>query len=355
MAINELVDAYGTTFVLSTATQPALERPFPEVRGLRPIVPDEVARPAARVRVEVAGSDPQPWSVLATELASHSQVLCITHQRRDARQLTHELDTQLGNRQTIHLSAAMCPAHRSETLAEIRQRLAAGQPCRVVSTQLVEAGVDVDFPVVYRAMAGFDSLAQAAGRANREGRLGERGGLLRVFRAPTAPPPGLLQKSKEAAEVLLATAAVMNEEIDILSTQATRRYFRQYYEKINDMDRGVTNHRSDFKFKSVAEAYRFIRDAGISVAVPWRERGAQIVHELQSHGPSRDRLRRIQPYVVSVFPRTLDDLLAQRAVFPLLEGTDDGAAGVYLLHEGQAYDERFGIQSRASQPEDFIL
>jgi CRISPR-associated endonuclease/helicase Cas3 len=348
-AINELVDAYGTTVVLSTATQPALEHPFPEVRGLRPIVPDEVARPAARVRVEVAGSDPQPWPVLATELASHRQVLCITHQRRDARQLTHELDTQLGNRQTIHLSAAMCPAHRSETLAEIRQRLAAGQPCRVVSTQLVEAGVDIDFPVVYRAMAGFDSLAQAAGRANREGRLGERGGLLRVFRAPTAPPPGLLQKSKEAAEVLLATAAVMNEEVDILSTQATKRYFRQYYEKINNMDRGVTNHRS------VAETYRFIRDAGISVAVPWRERGAQVVHELQSHGPSRGRLRGIQAYIVSVFPRTLDDLLAQRAVFPLLERTDDGIAGLYLLHERTAYDERFGIQSRDSQPEDFIL
>jgi CRISPR-associated endonuclease/helicase Cas3 len=354
-AINELVDSYATTIVLSTATQPALERPFPEVRSLRPIVPHEVARPTARVRVEVTGSDPQPWPVLATELASHSQVLCITHQRRDARQLTLDLDTRLGDDQTIHLSAAMCPAHRSETLAEIRKRLAAGQPCRVVSTQVVEAGVDVDFPVVYRAMAGFDSLAQAAGRANREGRLGERGGLLRVFRAPSAPPPGLLQKSKEAAEVLLATAAVLDEEVDILSVQATRRYFRQYYEKINDMDRGVTNQRSDFKFKSVAETYRFIRDAGISVAVPWRERGTQVVYELKAHGPSRDRLRRIQPYVVSVFRKTLDDLLAQSAVSPLMERADDGTAGLYLLHERKGYDERFGIQSRDSHPEDFIV
>lgn len=354
-AMNELVEGYGVSLVLSTATQPALERPFPEVRNLRPIVSARVARPPARVRVEVRGQTPLEWPKLAAELAYLPQVLCVTHQRRDARDLTLEVDRHLGNVETIHLSAAMCPAHRSELFDEIRRRLADELPCRVVSTQLVEAGVDFDFPVVYRSLAGFDSLAQAAGRANREGRLGERGGVLRVFRAPTTPPPGLPRLAAESAAMLFRLAELQGTDVDIFGAESVRGYFRQYYEKIADMDRQTSALRRDFRFQSVAAAYRFIRDSGIAVAVPWDERGTEAVRELHREGPSRDRLRRVQRYTVSIFRRTLGSLLAQRAVEPIVGGQDDAAAGLYVLRSREHYDRRFGLQVRQDSPEDFIL
>jgi CRISPR-associated endonuclease/helicase Cas3 len=354
-AMNELVEGYGVSLVLSTATQPALEPPFPEVRYHRPIVPKELALPPARVRVEIKSQEGLAWPRLAAELAVLPQVLCITHQRRDARDLTREIDGVLGNEDAIHLSASMCPAHRTERLADIRKRVSSGLACKVVSTQLVEAGVDLDFPVVYRSIAGFDSLAQAAGRANREGRLGERGGVLRVFRAPTAPPPGLPRLAKESAEILLRAADLMGEEIDIFSREAGRRYFRHFYEKIGDKDRGITALRRDFRFQTTAATYRFIRDSGIAVVIPWDERGAEALGHLEIYGLSRERLRRIQPYTVSVFRQTLDALLAQRAVRAMVETDDDSAAGLYVLQSADAYDRRFGLQTREGSPEDFIV
>src|SRR5208283_5261126 len=125
---------------------------------------------------------------------------CIVNTRRDCREL-HALLPE----GTIHLSALMCPEHRSEVVARIKSKLAAGGPIRVVSTQLVEAGVDIDFPVVYRALAGLDSIAQAAGRCNREGRLNEEGrlGEVIVFDAPKPAPSGSLRKGQDAgAEIL---------------------------------------------------------------------------------------------------------------------------------------------------------
>ncbi|OYT68490.1 MAG: CRISPR-associated helicase/endonuclease Cas3, partial [Chloracidobacterium sp. CP2_5A] len=123
---------------------------------------------------------------LARQLQQHDQVLCVVNSRRDCHDLFKLMPTG-----TIHLSALMCGAHRSEVIDEIRQRLAANQPIRVISTQLVEAGVDIDFPVVYRALAGLDSIAQAAGRCNREGKR-ERGEV-HVFVPPKPAPRGLLR------------------------------------------------------------------------------------------------------------------------------------------------------------------
>ena len=145
-ALNELVEGYGCSVVLSTATQPALERPFPEIRNVRTRI--EPAPLPARVRAELLAPEIIEWPLLAGELARHPQVLCITHRRDDARELTLELDRALGDESTIHLSANMCAAHRSTVIEEIREKSTTGQSCRVVSTQLVEAGVDLDFPVV---------------------------------------------------------------------------------------------------------------------------------------------------------------------------------------------------------------
>ena len=175
--LGELASRFGSTVVLSTATQPALKERenFPQgLKQVREIIADPTTLAAKLQRVQIQWpSDPHTrpadYTEIAGEIAARPRVLAIVHKRADARTLAKLLPDE----GLYHLSALMCPAHRRRVLAEVRQRLklADGRPLRLVATQLIEAGVDVDFPVVYRALAGLDSIAQAAGRCDREGRL----------------------------------------------------------------------------------------------------------------------------------------------------------------------------------------
>src|SRR5579872_564678 len=190
--LRELTEHYGTSIVFSTATQPALSaalypehrfldfQPLDGVRELNSRV-NESYHALQRVRVALPGDlgTSVPWQDVAAAISREPQALAIVGRRDDARRLAELVP------ESFHLSAAMCAAHRRHTLAQIRERLASGTPCRVVATSVVEAGVDVDFPVVFRALAGIDSLAQAAGRCNREGRLAF--GTLHVFVPPSKP------------------------------------------------------------------------------------------------------------------------------------------------------------------------
>ena len=174
--MRQLVSNYGVSMVLCTATQPA----FDNLGPVAEIIP-ETARLAERLRrvryalPNVRENVPRTWDDIAKELQTHSQALCVVNTRRDCLELHGKIPPG-----TIHLSASMCGAHRSAVIRDIKQKLKDGEPIRVVSTQLVEAGVDIDFPVVYRALAGLDSIAQAAGRCNREGKNSE-GGTVVVF------------------------------------------------------------------------------------------------------------------------------------------------------------------------------
>lgn len=345
-ALNELVSAYGASVVLSTATQPALEPPFPTLVAPRTMVPAEIAPPPPRVAVEHMGRRSLDWPELARSVASHPQALCIVHSRSDARNLTLEMDRATGDRPTWHLSANMCPAHRAGVLDAIKRVLGNGEPCRVVSTQLVEAGVDLDFPVVYRAMAGVDSLIQAAGRANREGRMGDRGGLLRVFQGPTEPPPGLLRYAKDAAEIQFAVAERQSRPLDLFSPRIGQEFFRRYFEKVANMDAGVTASRRELRFGETARTYRFIEDSGGSVAIPFDERSRHILDLIGEQGPTRGSLRALQRYVVSLSRWQFGRLLAAGALFPLWDGPEDARNIVHTVppHDPRdLYDPRFGM------------
>ncbi|NIR63794.1 MAG: CRISPR-associated helicase/endonuclease Cas3, partial [Aliifodinibius sp.] len=174
--IKELNSHYGVSFVLCTATQPAWNKrkgfdwEFPGLSGIKEIVqnPHSLYQQLKRVKVELPDdfNIGQDWDSVAQELAKHESALCIVNTRKDCRALF-----KLMPEGTYHLSALMCAEHRSKVIKEIQDRLHNQDPIRVISTQLVEAGVDLDFPVVYRAVAGLDSIAQAAGRCNREGKL----------------------------------------------------------------------------------------------------------------------------------------------------------------------------------------
>ena len=162
---------------------------------------------------------PQTWADIAAELPEHEQVLCIVNgARRDARELWHLMPSD-----TYHLSALMCGQHRSDKLKEIRVKLTANEPVRVISTPLAEAGVDVDFPVVYRALSGLDSIAQAAGRCNRNGKFSHLG-QVKVFVAPNPVPPGLTRtREPKLANCCMVCTAILSAPSgsSVISTSST--------------------------------------------------------------------------------------------------------------------------------------
>ena len=201
-AIRELAANFGTTVVLCTATQPALGRNAEFDRGLeevREIVADPRVLYEEFRRVEVEKAGTLSFDGVAARLREHPRVLSVVNTRREAVELYERIRESAG---ACHLSALMCAEHRSKKLAGIKAMLKAGEACRLVSTRLIEAGVDIDFPVVFRAVAGLDSIAQAAGRCNREGRL-PRPGRLIVYTPEEGVPPGPFRPPAECAEEIM--------------------------------------------------------------------------------------------------------------------------------------------------------
>lgn len=223
-ALDELARNYRTSVVLCTATQPALKAPdlkggFASVCELAPD-PKRLADQLKRVRIRHIGTAGD--ELLAQMIAERPQVLCIVNNRRHARVLFEAIADRPGAR---HLSTLMCAKHRSKVLAEVRQALKEGEPCRLVATSLIEAGVDVDFPTVLRAEAGLDSIAQAAGRCNREGSRPLADSEVLIFASDDqwVPPPELQQFAAAAREIL------RHHGDDLLAPEAIDGYFRLLY------------------------------------------------------------------------------------------------------------------------------
>ncbi|MEW6678036.1 MAG: CRISPR-associated helicase Cas3' [Pseudomonadota bacterium] len=328
--LNLLAAHYGVTVVLSTATQPALaSRAYfdasQNLRGLdnvREIIadPDDLYRRLERVNVRLPDDwhTSTDWDTLAQALTTHESVLAIVNRRQDARELWQRMPEG-----TLHLSALMCGAHRSQVIARIKARLKAGIPTRVISTQLVEAGVDVDFPVVYRALAGLDSIAQAAGRCNREGKLGK--GEVIIFIPPKPAPPGLLRKGEDACRNVLH--AHTGNPLD-------RSLFGQYFERLYhacDLDEHgiadllkVDGQTLAVNFRTAAERFRLIQDEdSVPVIVRYRGEGSEAekwIATLRKQGPERWLMRKLQRYTVSIHRRNADRLLRQGDIEEVIPG-----------------------------------
>lgn len=308
-ALEQLSTNYGSSVVLCTATQPAIVRRDNFKIGLPPpyeIIPDPQALYLALKRVEVINLGTVPDVALMERLKGHPQALCIVSTRRHAAVLFRALPETVEN---IHLSALMCPEHRSEVISRIRQRVGLGLPCRVISTQLTEAGVDLDFPVVYRSLAGLDSVAQAAGRCNREGKLAGLGQTF-VFKAEHPIPKGFLSQSAQVTEHVLPLHA------DALGLEAIAHFFRRHYwERSGEMD---AKHIMDcwpaqqprneedlllYQFKTCSEKFRFIESSYESVIIPWGPRGEQLHEDIKAaFDPCAQwsLARRAQRFIVSI-------------------------------------------------------
>jgi len=354
-AIKELLQNYGVTFVLSTATQPAFgehksaDYHFEGLGNTIEIIGDPISLHEAFRRVEVRVPDdpitPCTWEDLAAELTQYPSVLCIVNRRDDCRTL-YELMPE----GTFHLSALMCGAHRSKVIADIKQRLEDKLPIRVISTQLVEAGVDLDFPVVYRALSGLDSIAQAAGRCNREGLL-EQGNVV-VFVPPSKIPPGYLRQAAEIGRRLLSDKAG-----DLLSPERFKQFFRELYwlqgdnldiqDILKDLapDSGLR-----FSFYTAAKKFKLIDDKRyVPVIVRYAE-GEMLIGLLKKKGPERWLMRKLQRYVVNLPVYVHKKLHNEGAIIEV-------HPGIFVQESGAMYHPDLGLcpdKSMIYEPDDLM-
>jgi len=343
-AIKQLVEHYGVSLVLSTATQPAL----PGLEPVHEIIPPDMDLYRRLKRVHIAFpqhlSARQSWEDIAAELKQFDQVLCVVNTRKDCRAL-HALMPE----GTVHLSASMCGEHRSRVIADIKTKLDAGLPVRVISTQLVEAGVDIDFPVVYRAFSGLPSIAQAAGRCNREG-LSAALGRVVVFMPPVPAPRGELRKAEDTLFNLLAAG------LDAESPASYPLFFKAFYSAQNDLGTAfegwLTKDACDFQFqfREAAEAFRMIDDqAAATVIVRYGDNDA-LIRSLLAAGPRRDIMRRLQRHTVNV-PRSLLASLIEKGF------VEEPYPGVFVQTMPSLYSEVFGLDLYRDRlaPEDLMI
>lgn len=378
-----LVKDYGVTLVLCTATQPTLESRtgFDQAKALRGFKAGEVREivddvpglyaDLERVRVHLPAdlNTPRTWDDLAPEIAVHEAVLAIVGRRADARDLYRQLKAE-NSEGLWHLSGLMCAQHRSDVIATIKEALGvrrqalrdgrATEPIRVVSTQLVEAGVDIDFPVVYRALAGLDSIAQAAGRCNREGRL-ERGEV-HVFAPPQAPPPGLLRMAEQATRILWAA---LPAGAGPMGVEHFAEFFRGLYGDARLDEKDIcrllrVGHEGDVMFRTAAERFRLIdQQDGATVFVRYRrfENDDEIgmwLNTLKKNGPDRWLLRKLQRYGVTIYRNDLQRLLAKGDIEAL--GGDFPGLYVQSANNDTLYDRilGFNVDGVPGDPRDLV-
>lgn len=349
-AMQELVAGYGCSIVLCTATQPALGKSDAFKDGLeqvREIIssPRKLYEKFRRVNVTII-AEPISNEELSEKLLDEKQVLCIVNTRKQTRELFELIGDEDAH---FHLSTYMHAAHRSKVLQEIRERLDAGLKCRVVSTQLVEAGVDIDFPTVYRNEAGIDSIAQAAGRCNREGNRVD-GGRVFVFKSGKRPPAGLLRQGADAGNQTAQLHAG-----DILSLDAVETYFSHFYWKRSEAD-GLDkkciidsanedyNPNLNFPFESMAKDYCLIENNTTGIIIPC-ETNAELIEELRNgYYPDRLIIRKLQRYMVQLRKEVLADLINAGAIEDMF-----GDYSILLLSNTSLYDdEKIGLNTEQS-------
>ena len=348
-AIDELARNYRSSIVLCTATQPALNAPDfrggfdkDQVRELAPN-PPELFRKLDRVRVRHVGTLDD--DALAAQLRELDQVLCIVNNRRHARALYQALADQPGAR---HLTTLMCAKHRSEVLAEVRVRLKAGEPCRLVSTSLIEAGVDISLPTVYRAEAGLDSVAQAAGRCNRNGERAAELSEVRVFATANSdwvPPPELRQFAQAAQEVMRQPQF----RDDPLSPPAIEAYFRLLYWQKGDKELDAANllglcaeSRIDsLPLETLAAKFRMIETVQMPVIVPFDDDARRGIESLRYAEKSGGLARKLQPYLVQL-PRNGFDALRKAGTIQPVAPEKWGEQFMELVNM-DIYSREFGI------------
>jgi CRISPR-associated endonuclease/helicase Cas3 len=364
-ALNCLIKDFGCTVVFCTATQPALQQrddfpigiPASEITEIAP-EPAALQSHLQRVHVETLGQKSHEDLLHHVQQHGAEGTLVIFNTTKAAANFYHLLDSRLPK---FHLSARMCPVHRRAVLSTVSDLCRSKQPCILVSTQVVEAGVDISFPIVYRAECGIDSLAQAAGRCNRHGEWGlgpNARGRVYFFQDLVHPLSGHLMELKRAADISLSH--ILGKFNDLLSLDAIEAYFRQSiwlcggnagqdwdkYDVLGCFPHG--NSAKAMNFAEAAEKFQMIPHATHPVLISWDSQAQDLIQELkqrdkQGRPPSSQLYRQAQKYSVHVYSQEWPDILNKS------ESLHDGAF-VILSQTDQNYDPATGLKSAQNKP-----
>lgn len=359
-ALSHLSAAYRSSVVFATATQPAFDSLDAAVtkhaaRGWKPVevVPEHPHLFETLKRVSVTwpkSGEKRAWADLAAELRDTEQALVVVNLKRHALALLHALDDVPD---VFHLSTNLCAEHRRAVLNRVRARLKTGRPCRLISTQCVEAGVDLDFPKVYRALAPLEAIAQAAGRCNREGRMNAQGklGEVSVFEPEEEGgwrrcyPTHAYYQATEATRTLL----ILKGELDINDPAVFQNYYRRLYD-LNDpagQNAELSESIQALDFVEVARGYRLIEQDAIQVLVPWADRWDDfhaLRAEAEQTGISASWMRRAQALAVGVYrPRGGLPAWAIPAKLRRFGTFNDDVSDEWFILEGDYYDDILGL------------
>ena len=349
---KSLKNVFGTSFLFTTASQPILDgtirgtnrlNQFEALPYIHEIIPAEAQLHDKLRRVELdINNEPQTYDEIARQIAQHDRVLCIVNTRKDAKELYERLPQE---GLTLHLSRMMYPAHVRETIETIKTALQDDrqQIIRVVATQLIEAGVDIDFPVVYRQEAGLDSILQAAGRCNREGKLGISTTHVFSLRAEQKLQSGYFADANDAR---LALA----NNLDWFAPETMRNYYRFLLAKKDSFDKkkigDMFDNVLDLHFEQAAKQFRLIDDETTSIFI-LRDGGRVLVEELKHNGPCYSLLRKLSQYAVGV--REKDFRILTEA------GALEEINGIWVLCQESLYDDKVGLITENQWLEETLI
>ena len=354
---REMRDNYSVSFVFSTATQPAFRKNETNFKNgfseneMREITDDtdEIFKSLNRVEYDFENfQKPLTWREVAAEITGEPQILCVVNTRKHAFELWNEINTQknensfsgFADSSTFHLSSAMCAEHRLEVIGAIKGKLKNGEECRVASTQLIEAGVDLDFPILFRAAAPLDSIVQAAGRCNREGRLAK--GRVRIFTpAENILPPGIYKTATE-----ITCSILENMEAEDLATkhEIFGDYFKRVY-RMTETGKEIQDERKQLNFREVSAKAKVIENEGVGVIVPYKN-AKDIVRKIRLKNLHTETiifgkgdLRSLQRYMVNLYPKDFEFLKKYGQLQPLIPNKE---LDLYVVDEG-SYNDHLGV------------
>ena len=308
-AINELTKHYNCTAVLCTATQPSLEKLF-DGQQMKEICRNVEENYSFFRRTEIKVLEEKITAdELVARLKNNRQVLCIVNKKKTAEKIFENLK-DAGN--IFYLSTNLCPVHRIQILTQIKKCLEENQACRVVSTSLVEAGVDLDFPCVYREISGLDSIIQAAGRCNREGKFHATESLTYVFKLSDEK-----MLSRQNLRVN-ATNLVCEKYFSEINSPPAIKFYFDYLHKLagNNLDKKEILEKlcKDLKFKEIAEKFKLIEEDTKAVLVPYDEVAREIAQKILRGEISRALLRKAGKYIVNVYGETFKEMLTAQNI-----------------------------------------
>lgn len=339
-SLNTLQRVFGTSVLFTTASQPILsgriegtnpKASFEALHGVREIIPAEAQLHDKLRRVELQFLEgARNYDEIAKGLSKHKRVLCIVNTRGDAKELYDRLPK---DGICLHLSRMMCPAHVSATIEQIKDALKAqsNQPIRVIATQLIEAGVDIDFPVVFRQEAGLDSILQAAGRCNREGKQGICTTFVFSLGKEHPLPTGFICKTNDAR-------LNMGRQHDWFSPEAMKSYFKQLHSLIGDFDNKKMEallYKPECEFEEASKKFRMIDDQTKSVIINWGE-SMKLYQQLVSQGPSYTLMKKLSQFCVNIRKRDFMKLQSIGAI-------EEPFENIYAIANSDYYKSDTGL------------